>query len=266
MPGFDANKLRHVNWRASFRKLDEAVPSYGPFQYGPEWKTRVLRLKVPLGKGNGNWDYLVPGFHFRDLTQLARDVVENDPRSTAFHWEPFGLWKHAETSQQPDQRVFSEGFTGDYMLEEFRSILSLPPNNCDLPRAILGFCFWSDATQATQFGHSYLWPGYAMFINQSVRERCSPTSGACHHFAHFPTIPNSFHKEYFARTGRAPSSRLLSHLKSITMHAAWDTLLNSDFMEGYKNGFPMRCGDGFERRVFFRVFAYCADYPEKCVK
>ncbi|KZT60991.1 hypothetical protein CALCODRAFT_447836, partial [Calocera cornea HHB12733] len=47
------------------------------------------------------------------------------------------------------------------------------------------------------------------------------------------------------------------------MHAAWDTLLNSDFMEGYKNGFPMRCGDGFERRVFFRVFAYCADYPEK---
>jgi hypothetical protein len=49
------------------------------------------------------------------------------------------------------------------------------------------------------------------------------------------------------------------------MQAIWALLLDEDFMDAYKNGIIIRCGDGITRRVFPRFFTYSADYPEKYV-
>lgn len=49
------------------------------------------------------------------------------------------------------------------------------------------------------------------------------------------------------------------------MNQIWDLLLDDDFMEAYVHGMLIKCGDGITRRVFPRIFAYLADYPEKSV-
>ncbi|EJU06164.1 hypothetical protein DACRYDRAFT_44756, partial [Dacryopinax primogenitus] len=55
----------------------------------------------------------------------------------------------------------------------------------------------------------------------------------------------------------------LSHMKSMIMHAAWRTLLNHEFVKAYQHGIPMLCADGHWCHVYFQIFVYCADYPEK---
>lgn len=49
------------------------------------------------------------------------------------------------------------------------------------------------------------------------------------------------------------------------MHAAWNILLDDDFVDGYKNGWVVPCQDGIVRRIFPRIFTYSADYPEKYI-
>ena len=47
------------------------------------------------------------------------------------------------------------------------------------------------------------------------------------------------------------------------MQQIWLLLLDKDFMDAYTNGILVRCADGVLRRIFPRIFVYCADYPEK---
>ena len=47
------------------------------------------------------------------------------------------------------------------------------------------------------------------------------------------------------------------------MQQIWLRLLDKKFMEAWKNGIVVTCGDGIRRRLFFRFFIYAADYPEK---
>ena len=47
------------------------------------------------------------------------------------------------------------------------------------------------------------------------------------------------------------------------MQAIWLLLMDEEFMEAYKHGMLVQCGDGILRRLFPRLFSYSADYPEK---
>lgn len=47
------------------------------------------------------------------------------------------------------------------------------------------------------------------------------------------------------------------------MQAVWLLLLDAEFMHAYEHGLLVQCGDGVQRRVFPRFFAYSADYPER---
>jgi hypothetical protein len=60
------------------------------------------------------------------------------------------------------------------------------------------------------------------------------------------------------------SSKLLTHCRQELIHAAWELLLDDDFVEGYRLGWVIKCEDGVTRRLFPRIFTYSADYPEKC--
>jgi hypothetical protein len=40
-------------------------------------------------------------------------------------------------------------------------------------------------------------------------------------------------------------------------------MLDDDFLHAYEFGLLVECGDGVIRRLFPRIFAYAADYPEK---
>ena len=49
------------------------------------------------------------------------------------------------------------------------------------------------------------------------------------------------------------------------MHAIWLLIMDDEFMDAYRHGILVYCGDGILRRIFPRFFTYSADYPEKCV-
>ena len=49
------------------------------------------------------------------------------------------------------------------------------------------------------------------------------------------------------------------------MQQVWLLLLDDEFMEAYKHGILILCGNGILRRIFPRIFFYSADYPEKYV-
>ena len=48
-------------------------------------------------------------------------------------------------------------------------------------------------------------------------------------------------------------------------HGQWEVLLDEEFLDAYRNGVKIRCGDGVERLFYPRIFTYSADYPEKYV-
>ena len=50
------------------------------------------------------------------------------------------------------------------------------------------------------------------------------------------------------------------------MHGVWDIILDEDFVHACTYGIVVKCIDGYERRLYPRVFTYSADYPEKFVQ
>jgi len=62
---------------------------------------------------------------------------------------------------------------------------------------------------------------------------------------------------------RAPSSATLMHLKCKLIHAIYELILNSKFMEAYKDGVIVTCYDGIQQHLFVRLLTYSGNYPEK---
>lgn len=79
----------------------------------------------------------------------------------------------------------------------------------------------------------------------------------------FIQLPDNFQDEYRRTFGEKARPEVLTHCKRDLFQAIWDFLLDEKFMEAYKNGLIVECGDGVRRRIFPRFFSYTADYPEK---
>ena len=57
--------------------------------------------------------------------------------------------------------------------------------------------------------------------------------------------------------------RTLPCLLPLALYPLVLLLLDERFMDAYKNGILVECGDGVVRRLFPRILTYSADYPEK---
>ncbi|TEB23729.1 hypothetical protein FA13DRAFT_1797775 [Coprinellus micaceus] len=126
---------------------------------------------------------------------------------------------------------------------------------------------WSDSTHLANFGTAKLWPVYMALGNLSKYVRSLPNSGALHHVAYIPSLPDSFQddlKTWHSQWNKASHRKdVTTHCRRELMHAVWRFLLDDDFVNAYKYGIVIRCLDGIERRVYPRIFTYSADYPEK---
>lgn len=76
-------------------------------------------------------------------------------------------------------------------------------------------------------------------------------------------FPDSFTDWYRGKFGQDPSDETITHCKRELIHAVWMLILNSAFMMAYQFGVLVCFADQIVRRVFPRLFAYMADYPEK---
>ena len=76
-------------------------------------------------------------------------------------------------------------------------------------------------------------------------------------------LPDSFTEAYMDAYGHPPTDEVRRWCQRELFHRIWTLLMDDDFVEAYRNGFIVKCGDGVTRRLFPRVLTYSADYPEK---
>ncbi|KAJ3750342.1 hypothetical protein DFH05DRAFT_1388622, partial [Lentinula detonsa] len=188
-------------------------------------------------------------------------------QSKKFHFTPFRLFQKTGPGKDEFQRIRTDLYNTDIFLKEHSSIQHAPTDdrNCKREKIVAALMCWSDATHLANFGTAKLWPIYMLFGNLSKYIRASPNSGAVHHFAYIPSIPDSVKYEIskFNVNWKTQAKEIITHCNRELMHAVWRFLLDDEFVHAYKYGIVIKCFDAVERRVYPRFFTYSADYPEK---
>ncbi|EGN93613.1 hypothetical protein SERLA73DRAFT_63876 [Serpula lacrymans var. lacrymans S7.3] len=263
-PDFKADDLKGFDAHRANRILDQSE-NRDPAT-GDGWKECNINICVPTRvmnpKGNGKI-FAIPHFRYRPLVSVIKSAF-SDVSAKSFHLFPFKrIWQPPFSGSK--QRVHDELYTSDSWIQAQEALNKQPPEpGCKLERVIAALMFWSDATRLTSFGSVGAWPVYMYFGNLSKYVRAKPTSGACHHVAYIPSLPDNIQEfiASFITQARRPAA-LLAHCRRELMHEVWRILLDEEFLHAYKHGIVIRCFDGIIRRVFPRFFTYSADYPEK---
>ncbi|KAJ3858704.1 hypothetical protein EV359DRAFT_75819 [Lentinula novae-zelandiae] len=223
------------NLRADKAKLPESSNHLAGFE------TATVDIHVPSG------------LHYRPLLSVIREAFSG-PLSDKIHFSPFKLFHQLPLSNEeiPHDKI---------------QRVPLPPeeSDCKLERAVAAVMLWSDATHVANFGTAQMWPIYLMLGNISKYVRALPDSGACHHLAYIPSLPDSFQDfaMRFHSKWKTQKASILTHCRRELMHSVWKFLLTDDFIHAYRYGIVIECGDGIKRRIYPHFFTYSADYPEK---
>ncbi|KAF5382541.1 hypothetical protein D9615_002821 [Tricholomella constricta] len=268
-PDFTTEDLRAFNAHQENQRLDDAIsdPESSPFLR--EFSSHSINIDVPSGRKDiPPSKFLVPGLLYRKVTSVIKAAFR-DPLAHHYHFSPFKLF-HRSPVTGKEERVMGEVYTSDAFIAEhdhvqLRSPVSPDDPDCKREKIIAAVMFSSDGTHLTNFGIAKAWPIYLMLGNLSKYFRGLPNSGAMHHVAYIPSLPDSF--QDFASTvhekWKTQKKGILTHCRRELMHAVWAFLLDDDFIHAYKYGMVIMCLDGIERRVYPRLFTYSADYPEK---
>ncbi|SJL10770.1 uncharacterized protein ARMOST_14164 [Armillaria ostoyae] len=264
-PTFRTEDLVGVDFDSIDKKLAEDVQS--PWG-GNGWTTSSVTVKVPTGTKQTKsvkkqkaraaqaacrhddvdvhadrvaiHKFIVSDIHHRSLLHILRSAIE-DGDAEDFHWHAFDEYWQPPTPGSHQARVYSELYTSKCFRDAERDLLSSPPEEgCDLPRVIIAFMIWSDATHVAQFGHSkpIIRPFYQVYRMDAF-------------------------EDILRGLGIKKSDPLMAHCRRELFHEAWKLLLDDDFVTAYEHGIILTCADGIRRRVYPRIFTYSADYPEK---
>lgn len=125
----------------------------------------------------------------RNLLHITREGCAEHATATKLHFEGFEETWTPPYPHFPPELVYGEAYQSPAFLEAERVLLESPPEpGCDLPRAILSYMFWSDATHLAQFGTAKAWPIYAIIANLSKYIRCKPSERAAQYVAFIPGV------------------------------------------------------------------------------
>ena len=202
-PGYHPDDVRNTNWAAINRILgssdapgDKTKEKFEWLDGGTGWKKTTIRICVPFHhhtRNPGPKEYIVEDFYHRSLVDIIRETLSDPTHHRLLHYEPYELhWRPPHKAN--DMRVYAELYTSESFLTAHRQLQDSPPElGCTLPRRIIGFMLWSDATHLTAFGTAKLWPLYVYMGNQSKYMCCKPSSNLCSHAAYFHTVSHHFH-------------------------------------------------------------------------
>lgn len=91
----------------------------------------------------------------------------------------------------PGERIFSEIYNTDAMINEHERILRQPREEGDpddLEYDVAPMLSYSDTTRLASFGGASLWPIYWYFLAWSKYPRGKPTCFPAHHGAYVPSV------------------------------------------------------------------------------
>jgi hypothetical protein len=194
------------------QRLDEHINSKH-FPSADGWRKGSVEIPLPMEgvKHKSEEDapkFEVGGIWYRPLLGVIKSAYE-DVSMRSFHLIPFKLFQSegadiptassvfptnsdCEDKMPPNsERIYTEVYTSDAMLEEDEKIRTMPrssEDNPDIEYIIAAILLWSDSTHLTSFGTACLWPIYCLFAGLSKYLRCCPTMFAAHHLAYIPHV------------------------------------------------------------------------------
>jgi hypothetical protein len=135
------------------------------------WRESAVKIRLPPGRATNTDEstapeFEVPGVHHRSIVEIIKDTFQ-ETMALTYHYTPFKhFWKPSK--DEPAQRLYSELYSSDAMIEEYEKLQSSPSEpGCKLERVIASIMLWSDSTHLASFGNASLWPIYMFFGNQS---------------------------------------------------------------------------------------------------
>ncbi|THU95728.1 hypothetical protein K435DRAFT_966260 [Dendrothele bispora CBS 962.96] len=269
--------------KAEVKKLDKYLGQDGDFEESEDpnpppdvsplrdgWYRTSITIPLPHARSRAASEKDVPtlnidGVYYRKPLEVIKEALK-DPSSTGFH-----LQGHKLLWRRPDgelvQRLYSEVYTSDRMLEMEREIRSGPAlPGPQVETVVLPIKLYSDSTVLSIIGNLSLWPIYMFFGSLSKYVSLKPSAFGESHLAYIPSLPKTIKNAYKNIYGVLPTADVLSHLKRELMQAVWNVLLNDpELIEAFVDGLILACLDGITRRFMIRWFTYSSDYPEKCL-
>ncbi|KAJ3571321.1 hypothetical protein NP233_g3834 [Leucocoprinus birnbaumii] len=268
-PDFNPQDMVGFSAHRENRRMDREVANS---DLRGQFTESSVSIQVPTASPSSDPPmFSVSGLLHRDLTEVIRNAF-TDPLAHLLHYSPFKLFHQISSDPSHSQRVYGEVYTSDTFIEEYKHVQrhgELPPDdpNCKREKAVAALMFSSDATQLTDFGNAKAWPIYMMLGNLSKYIRSDMSSGAMHHLAYIPSLPEGSFKAFASRlysgSWHSQEPVIMAHCRRELMHAVWCRLLDDKFLHAYRYGIVVTCIDGVERRIYPRFFSYSADYPEK---
>ncbi|KAF7326218.1 hypothetical protein MKEN_00474500 [Mycena kentingensis (nom. inval.)] len=283
-PAFKAADLDDFTVEKGFKILDgfdETPPGAPP----NAWRRGKVTLQVPPGR-NTDKDILeitLEEIFYRSPLDIIREVFCSS-QFEGMHTTPFSLrWdpKHKGAAAAPDayaepgsiprddcglpvlppghQELYGEMFSAHRTLQSYEKL----PDCEEEEAVIVSLMPYSDGTSLAQFGTASLQPGYLFIGNQPKSERGKPSVHAAHHFVYFPTLPDDLDEIFLKHYGHSINADIKAHLKRELFHAVWELILDDEFVEAFRHGFPEDCWDKIRRRFFPRFSIYSTDYMEK---
>ncbi len=193
-PDFKSEDLRGFRMNREERRLDEHVPaSNGTFPVDEGWHESTVHVPLPKEKVKNKCEEEVPrleiqGVWHRKLLDIIVAAYQ-DKSVSQLAFVPYQLL--FQQSEGETERVYSEGYTCDGLLEEDANIRSQPrhpEDSDDVEYYVVPLMLWSDSTHLANFGTASLWPIYLYLGNLSKYVRSKPSTFAAHHLAYVPSV------------------------------------------------------------------------------
>lgn len=192
-PDFDREHLRDFNITREEKRLDKAILSEDGLR-SEGWRKSTISIPLPKeGAKHASMDDVptleVTDVWNRPMTPLIKSICE-DSSIKHLNLIPRELW-HQDPDTGKKERVLSEIYTSDAMIEEDAKIRALPPNPTDGPKTecvVFGIILYSDGTRVANFGVASLWPIYFYVAALSKYIKTKANMFAAHHIAYIPSV------------------------------------------------------------------------------
>jgi hypothetical protein len=163
------------------------------FSAGDGWIETSVSIPVPIEKRHNMPrmteatapHYEAHGLFYRRITEVVKAALKESD-ALQYHLAPFREFWQA-SPDDPVERLYSEIYTSDVLIEAHESIQNSMPN-CKLEKVVVPLMLWSDSTQLASFGTASLWPIYLFFGNLSKYVQAKPSSFSAHHIAYIPKV------------------------------------------------------------------------------
>ncbi|KAF8598797.1 hypothetical protein BDV93DRAFT_478147, partial [Ceratobasidium sp. AG-I] len=228
-------KSKMYEGRTPWHNAKSMLADIDRLPHGPEWQIR----DIVVNDGTG------PRSHYlctRNPIDVVRELIGNPRFKDSMRYAPEHHW----TSEELDNRIYSEMWTGDWWWRTQQAIQD--PN-----ATIAGLILASDKTKlSTMSGGQQAYPVYITIGNISKDIRRKPSERATILLGYLPIDDFS----------DVADEKTRIRLKGQLVHDSMAVLLQP-LRKAAKDGVEMWCADGRLRRIYPIVAAFVGDFPEQ---